>query len=310
MGRTLILAIAMTTVAAAQTQTPAPRVTTGDLRHHIFVMEGALQRAVQFGALQVNREMRSISPEMFGVAGDTSARGVYLEDYGVYFDVGVPVLRPSMMWTWRTIQERDDRNTRALIDELKGYSATERDAAKRRTLDAMISRLEQGLQPPGASALSGLGTTVSQTPGVSPQPSAVSPQAPAVGAQVFMEPPNTGTLPPATTAPAPSTTPSQNSRVVAGNMIMKDPNRAYTEAVQRALVDAMIDYSGPMLIAPNEWLTVAARDNAPRDLFAVQDPFDEVVTILLRIKGEDLAAYRAAKIDREEVKKRVQVKEF
>jgi hypothetical protein len=93
-------------------------------------------------------------------------------------------------------------------------------------------------------------------------------------------------------------------------MLLKDPNRAYTEAVQRALIDAMIDYSGPMLIAPHEWLTVAARDNAPRDIFAPQDPFDEVVTILLRIKGEDLAAYRAGKIDREDAKKRVQVREF
>ena len=31
----------------------------------------------------------------------------------------------------------------------------------------------------------------------------------------------------------------------------QDPNRAYTEAVTRALVDAMIDYSTPMTSVPN-----------------------------------------------------------
>jgi hypothetical protein len=301
MGRTLILAMVMTTVAAAQTQTQAPRIATGDLRHHIFVMEGALQRAVQFGALQVNREMRSVSPELFGLAGDTSARGVYLEDYGVYFDVGVPVLRPSMLWSWQRLQEREVRDTRELIEEFKRFSATERDPAKRRAFDAMVTRLEATLQPAGGSAMPTLGPQVGNSSGT-------------VGAQVALPETTVGAAT-TTTTPAPSLaagapTPTPNSRVVAGSMILKDPNRAYTEAVQRALVDAMIDYSGPMLIAPNEWLTVAARDNAPRDLFAPQDPFDEVVTILLRIRGEDLAAYRAAKIDRDEVKKRVQLKEF
>ena len=55
---------------------------------------------------------------------------------------------------------------------------------------------------------------------------------------------------------------------------------------------------------------MAARDNVPRDSLAPQDPFEEVVTILLRIKGADLAAYRAGQIDRDEVRKRVQIKEF
>ena len=91
---------------------------------------------------------------------------------------------------------------------------------------------------------------------------------------------------------------------------MKDPNRAYTEAVQRALVDAMIDFSTPMAIGPDQWLTVAARDNERRDTLAPQDPYQEVVTVLIRIKGSDLLAYRAGKIDKEEARRRVRVGEF
>ena len=302
MGRTLILAVMMTAAAAAQAQTPAPRVNTGDLRHHIFVMEGALARAVQFGAVQVNREMRVVSPELFRLDGDTSARGVYLEDYGVYFDVGVPILRPSMLWNWKVISERDERNTRELIEDLKRMAATERDPAKRRSLEATIARLELGLEPAGGTA-----NAVMPMPGAAPGQSGPGVNV-AVGPQMVLPnslPGETNTTSP---APAPGATPSP--RIVPGNMVLKDPNRAYTDAVQRALIDAMIDYSAPIIFKPNEWLTVAARDNAPRDIFAPQDPFDEVVTIILRIKGEDLAAYRRGAIDREEAKKRVQVKEF
>ena len=302
MGRTLILAVAMTTVAAAQTQTPAPapRINTGDLRHHIFVMEGALARAVQFGALQVNREMRSVSPELFSLAGETSARGVYLEDYGVYFDVGVPILRPSMLWAFQQISERDDRNTRALIEELRRMAATARTPNDRKSLENTIMRLEAGLQAPPSGPAGGqvntLNAAITQPGGIGAQ--MINPETAAPPA-----------VPNPNTPPTPAA-PQEKSRIVAGSMILKDPNRAYTDAVQRALIDAMIDYSAPMLIGQQEWLTVAARDNAPRDIFAPADPFDEVVTIVLRIKGEDLAAYRAGKIDRDEAKKRVQVKEF
>jgi hypothetical protein len=306
MGRTLVVAVIMTATVAAQTpaptQTPmlAPRISTGDLRHHIFVMEGALARAVQFGALQVIREMRSVSPELFSVSGDTSARGVYLEDYGVYFDVGVPSLRPSMVWSFRQIYERDDRNTRELIGQLRRMAAGARGPEDRRTYDAAIARLEATLAPADSPQVPGLGSTVSSQPGAGVGAAMIAPEIP--------------TLPPGAPAPAPPAqappAETQTSRIVADRAILKDPDRAYTEAVHRALIDAMIDFSAPMLIAPEEWLTVAARDNAPRDIFAPQDPFNELATVLLRIKGEDLAAYRSGKIGRDEAKKRVQVREF
>ena len=41
---------------------------------------------------------------------------------------------------------------------------------------------------------------------------------------------------------------SARRAAAADSVWAKDPNRAYTEAVTRALVDAMIDYSTPMEI--------------------------------------------------------------
>jgi hypothetical protein len=291
--KTLMLVVVATATAAAQTPAP-PRMNSGDLRHHIYVMEGALARAVQFGALQLNREMRNFSPELFSLAGETSARGVYLDDYGVFFDVGVPVLRQSMMWSFKQIQQQDDRATRELITRLKSITGSTRDPAERRTLEATIARLEATLpdmrmsahvSQPGQAAGAGLGAAMIPT-----------------------EPAGSG-APAIVPSPPPTPTP-EALRPAINPAVLQDPNRAYTDAVQRALIDAMIDYSTPILLRSDEWLTVAARDNAPRDLFAPQDPFEEVITIVLRIKGEDLAAYRSGKIDREEAKKRVQLREF
>jgi hypothetical protein len=93
-------------------------------------------------------------------------------------------------------------------------------------------------------------------------------------------------------------------------MWAKDPGRAYTEAVTKALVDAMIDYSAPMMLEPEQWLTVAARDNEGRDSLAPPDPLYEVVTWIYRLKGSDLMDYRAGRIDKDEVRKRVQITQF
>ena len=80
--------------------------------------------------------------------------------------------------------------------------------------------------------------------------------------------------------------------------------------VLHPLIDAMIDFSAPMTIGNDEWLTVAARDNERRDSLAPQDPYEEVVTVLLRIKGADLKEYRSGRIDKVEARKRVRVGEF
>jgi hypothetical protein len=280
---TVLITLVMAASTAAQSAAPAaPRQERNDLRHQIYVMEGALARAVQFGASQVNREIRNVSPELFSLAGEAQARGVYLEGYGVFFDVGVPVLRQSMMWSFRQLVEQDDRVLRDTISILKRQLAGMRDPIERRNLEITISSLELRLPdaPRNADSLA----------------------QPAAGVSAAMIAPEG--MPPAAPAPGPPAVSPEARRV------LKDPNRAYTESVQRALIDAMIDYSAPMVLSESDWLTVAARDNEPRDTFAPQDPYEEVVTILLRIRGADLAAYRAGTIDREEAKRRVELREF
>jgi hypothetical protein len=87
-----------------------------------------------------------------------------------------------------------------------------------------------------------------------------------------------------------------------------DPEEHYTREVKASLVDAMIEYSGPIGVAPEEWLTVAARDNVPRDPLIPTDTAD-TRSIIFRVKGSDLAAFRAGRLTLEEARKKVETRE-
>ena len=105
-------------------------------------------------------------------------------------------------------------------------------------------------------------------------------------------------------APAPAPTPVTADAAAAA--VLDDPGQAYTDEVKSALIEAMITY-GAIPIADDQWLTIAARDNEDSRLGG--DPYD-VSTIILRIRGDELAAYRAGRITKQDVLKRVQVREY
>jgi hypothetical protein len=90
--------------------------------------------------------------------------------------------------------------------------------------------------------------------------------------------------------------------------VVRDPNEAYTRAVKEALVDAMLESSGPLNLGVDEWLTVAARDNVPNDPLVPGDSTD-LRSVIFKIKGGDLAAFRAGQITLEEARKRVKAEE-
>lgn len=274
--------------APAAEQAPAPRpINLPEMRHHIYVMEGALARAVDYGAKQLNREMTMAMPGVFMLEGDATARGVHLEGYGVFFDVRVPMMRQSMMWSIQMMQQQQHDVQQATIEELRRSLQGVTDPNTRASILRAISNLERQSPPTAQRVQQPVNAGI------------VMPSAdiPGVGAGAAA---GVNNVRPATPPPAPP----------ADSVWVKDPNRAYTEAVTRALVDAMIDYSTPMNIPAEQWLTVAARDDEGRDSLAPQDPLEEVVTMIYRIKGSDLQLYRTGKIDRDEVRKRVQVSQF
>ena len=285
----VLAALACAAPAAAQNLTPqtAPKpINTGDLRHHIYVMEGALARAVDYGAKQLNREILQVMPGVFMLEGEARARGVHLDGYGVFFDVRVPMMRQSMVWSLRMMLEQDAATQQAAVNEIKKSMQGITDPATRARMENAVRQLERQ-NAPVASVRAG---DPAMTPGL------VTSSAEAI---------------PAGAAQQAGVAPVRPAAAVSRDTLWaKDPNRAYTEAVTRALVDAMIDYSAPMQIGSEQWLTVAARDDEGRDSLAPPDPLEEVVTMIYRIKGSDLQEYRQGRIDRDEVRRRVQVSQF
>jgi hypothetical protein len=286
----IVLAALAAAIPAAAQEPAKPAVDMGEMRHHIYVMEGALARAVDYGAKKLNKEILDVMPGVFMLAGDAQARGVYLEDYGVFFDVQVPMLRQSMIWSLRMMLDQDDAATQAAVTDLRKHLQGITDPATRASLERALKQLE--VTAAGSQALPRSTSQGGRDPGV---------------AAGLMIPPESGVgaVKAAGAAGARPVAPTATAK-----SYLQDPNRAYTEAVTRALVDAMLDYSGPLVIGPEQWLTVAARDNEPRDTLAPQDPFEEVVTMIYRIKGRDLMEYRSGKITKEEARKRVVLGQF
>ena len=273
------LALVAVTAAGAAAQdvasvgglAPAPEQMR--VRFQIAAMEGVLERAVQLGARRLSQQVQAVSPDMLVIGGAARAKGFLLDGYGVFFDVDVPALRRSVAWSFRQLG-RPDGSVESAITSLRRNLPSVNDPAIRREMDEAIQRLARVVGPmPG------------QGPGGMPGVQHVS----AGGGQV------------AVSGAPPPVTPQQAA-------IMDDPGLAYTNEVKAALVDAMLDYGAPIPIEDDQWLTIAARDDNDTRLGG-GDPYD-VSTIVLRISGADLAAFRAGKLTRDEALAKVEAREY
>jgi hypothetical protein len=88
----------------------------------------------------------------------------------------------------------------------------------------------------------------------------------------------------------------------------QDPDAVYTREVQWSLMDAMLQHSKPLRIAPTQALRVVARSID----FGRLDPrspssASEDATIYFSIKGSDLAAFHEGKITLEQARKLVSI---
>jgi hypothetical protein len=86
-----------------------------------------------------------------------------------------------------------------------------------------------------------------------------------------------------------------------------DRNAFYVERVRDALMRAMIQYSKPLSLRPDEWLTVAASDG---DEPLAPTVLSEQAIMVLRIRGRDINDYLAERVSLDEVLKRVEVRKF
>jgi hypothetical protein len=266
---------AQTVPAASQTaSTPGPlaksTTLTAERIREVKMMEGILANAVAQGATELARQMLTADPGSVISTGTARARGIALEGYGVLFDVDVPLMNMSVMWSRNQIvvQEYLDR-----ISTTRRLRARATDPGDQQNLDAQIQLLQRTLD--------------------NFAPRQASPAMP-----VAQD---------ATQAPAGSVVAQSVDVAAVPPLLTRSTNDLYTDAIKKALMEAMINHSSALMLSDDEWLTVAARDNAGP---TIPGTVDDRSGIILRIKGSDLAAFRANKLIRDEVLKKVEILEW
>jgi hypothetical protein len=258
------------TPVLAQAPVPAPTA-GGRARDDIKMMEGVLTNAVRNGAETLARQMQFNEPGSIIVTGTARARGYVLDGYGFFFVVDVPMMKQSVVWSRQVLLREQEREL------LRQIVASNPDPAARREAEVRLRALERRDAPPA----SGVAAVAQPAPGMA-------------AAQTVPESVTTQSVENAAALPQP---------IVDG----RDPNERYTEAVKNALIDAMLKYSGALQVGPDDWLTVAAQDSegplTPGEVY-------DASTLVLRVKGSDLAAFQSNRITRDEVLKKVEVREF
>jgi hypothetical protein len=234
------------------------------------MMEAILSRAVLGGAEQLAEQLGNGSPNMSFFTGQARAHGFVLEGYGVFFHVEIPEMQQSLVMSVTTL-ERDLAVADTLDSLRRGVSAVPEGASKLQIEEA-LKRLELQVGMPALADARG-----------------------AASRNMIR------------TADATTTTTRVPDLPPVSMPVLRDPSGAYRAAIKAALIDAMLDHSRGMNIQPDEWLTVAAHRG---DSTFGPSEIVNSSTLVLSIKGSDLALYDADRMRKDEVRKRVETREF
>lgn len=102
---------------------------------------------------------------------------------------------------------------------------------------------------------------------------------------------------------------ANKTRNGAAQVVPRDPRTIYATELTNALMDAILDHGAAAGVGADEWLTVAARESL--DLrFAPDNPSDTATTLILRIKGADLAALADHRLSKDDARNRIEVKQY
>ena len=114
-------------------------------RDQIQLMEGVLSRAVRLGAEQVNRRMQALDPSLTTITGQARARGFVLEGYGIFFDVEVPTMSASAVWSMMTVQR--DMQVAASLESLRRALQSIPDGPKQQEAQQAFQRVARQVGP-------------------------------------------------------------------------------------------------------------------------------------------------------------------
>ena len=282
MKRTSLSIIAGMVLCAAAAPAPAQTVAAGPLtadqkewRYKVGMMERVLEGAAEHGAARTRERLQQALPAQMLLGESPRVRGFQLAGYGVFFDVEMPSLDGTidgmLLWSLQTL-DQNDLGLQSALQALKSFV----DSAKDPSLQQALKRIELQVAPatamfPASVAAAAAGSERLAT------------------GSAASEPPAAGTLPGA-------------------DPILDDPIAAYHTEVMQAIMDAMLEHSGPLAIGADQWLTVAVRRIGNRPRLAATE--DDSRTFMARISGAGLRNFRSGQVSKEEALKGIELRVF
>ncbi len=234
----------------------------------ISTMEAILEHAVSLGAENVLRQLADVMADRPSLSSLPEVRGFPLVDQGMFFYVQVPGLQLPVMWSMRQLLQGPDNSETLMTMEQLSRRIARLNGPESDDLRLLMRQLEMQLVPPQARPAAGRGISAASV-----SPDTPTRQRPAINAEV-----------------------------------VDNPHAVYTREVKNALLAAILENGSNLGIGPNEWLTVAARDDEPRNPLIPSNTVD-YSTWMVRVKGSDLAALRAGTLSLEDARQRVEIRE-
>ena len=229
--------------AAASAQTaPRPTVAQKQARYEIAQMERVLEGAVEHGVANIRDRLQAVGPTELLISDNARVRGFRLEGYGVFFDVVVPSLDTTVLWSIRTL-DQNLLGVQTALKELEAHIKQSGDA----NLEQALRRIELQMDPLLIGRTSTPATPVAAGGG---GPSSVAAAAVDLAQQA--------------------------------DPIFANPSEVYRAEVTRALMEALLDHSSSLDIDATDWLTIAARRNDDRPRLAPADSDAQTFFIRLR----------------------------
>jgi hypothetical protein len=262
--------------ASAQTRQSVADQKQKQARYEIAQMERVLEGAVEHGVANIRDRLQALGPTELLISDNARARGFRLDGYGVFFDVVVPSLDTTVLWSIRTL----DQNLLGLQSALRELDTHVKQSGDV-NLEQALRRIELQVDP---LLVARSATSTTSVTGATPVGSGTR---------------NVNGSVAAATADVPQQ---------AADPILASPNEVYRAEVTQALMEALLDHSSSLGIGPTEWLTIAARRNDERPRLAPADT--DAQTFFIRLRGSDLAAFLARQITREEALQRIEVRVF